>query len=365
MSIIASRIFPLPPPSLFSTGSHVPALPMNPLFSRLPYEIALVIAEYTGPSFVRLAQVDKDTNEFLRECNDYYVGGYRTTLTPITTSGSEIMMISMFPELFGKWGRGRTNMCHELTLISAVQNNDMRGVKHAISLGVDLETRVASSNVRSGEVEGTASFPIKIAAGFMNKEIVKGILAYGGDINPMMNCSKRWFLDGYTDLIDYIPAEDKSGLGVMILQEYIRRKDFTPFFNRYWRSERRVFGWYCDALEELDGQTIETGWLSNCSNMECAKFCQSIYMKNGRLFCAECVTEASPPPIEKDRTLLWIPDEDETVDYADGPHWDDGDHEAGGYDEGALDDASIGTFDDEWGAYGDDDVQVFYGDDEL
>ena len=328
MTAVASRIYS-PSPSPFS------------LFHRLPRELIFVIAEFTGPSFICCDRTSKEMHVYIRECADYYATRYHTTLVPVSSSSLDSMMIEMFPNLFGKWGKEHTSLEKELNLLSAVQNNDYSLFKHVVSLGVDLETKNACRNIH-GEIKSEASFPIKLATDLKNTKIVKDILAYGGEINPMIEISNRWFLDGYTDLFDYVRQGDKSELPIAILQEYIRRKDFTPFFNRWWRSDERVFDWFCDALEEIDGQVIETGYGANCSLMDCGKWCKSVHMKNGQFFCSECSTTASPPTVTSNRQSLWMESDDDTVD------------------EWILsygDDESIGTFDDDVS------ISEFYADD--
>jgi hypothetical protein len=52
----------------------------------------------------------------------------------------------------------------------------------------------------------------------------------------------------------------------IILNEYIKQKDFSPFFKRQWRSDIRVFKWFCDVLSSVP-RGLETGYRARCNIM--------------------------------------------------------------------------------------------------
>jgi len=122
----------------------------------------------------------------------------------------------------------------------------------------------------------------------------------------------------------------------------MKNRDFAPFFQYNWRSNRRLYGWFCEALKDVEGQVIETCYGANCSEEECGKWCRDALMCNGVILCSSCARTVKVPPIDSGH--LWIEppedqfDDDETVQYP-------LDNESVGTWDENSDDESIGSWD--------------------
>jgi hypothetical protein len=294
-----------------------------------PDEIIRYIIKFFSPAVHFLIQTSKQIKERLSELADEYVLKRRvTTLLPLNATNITTMMISLTPSLIKLWGLSQSNEIKEMLLCEAVRTGDSRGILNIISHGVDLDIR-RLSNHKIPEQRG-AYFPIEEAVSFNRPEQLKLLIDQGADLNPMCNVVKRWFMDGYTDLLDStsdlkfctnVPSEIPD----IILEAYIKKGDLTPFICRNWRSDIRTFDWFCRSIPKIKygTRTNVDGW---CFDKDCDNRCENLFMCNGVGLCETCYKNGKhkePLTPENIRERLWhgtfhdMIDDDDTIDYDD------------------------------------------------
>ena len=331
----------------------------------VPDEMIREIMEFSPSSFHNLSLTSRSIHERISElATDYALKRRRPGLLPLNAPPLTTMILSMDQSIFNMWGCDKTTNDKELLLCDAIRTGMSHEVTNIITHGVDLNATRTSLPEHNTNMRSTARFPIEQAVMFNRIPELRTLVSHGADLNPMCNIGRRWFVDGYTDLINCtselrfsIPVPDE--IPDIILDAHIQRRDFSPFFTRLWRSDKRVFVWFCRALSKVPYGT-RSGYATDCGNRECGKWCRDAFLCNGLLLCDVCCTasinieELTPDKyVERlwggtwafDATDDWS-DDDLTVQYAlDEPDFDDT--------------SSVGTFDGE-----DFDVQEFFGNQE-
>jgi len=312
------------------------------LFTQVPYDVTLVILKYTDDATCcRLSAVSKDTRAYIHETADYVMGGANDPryISPITTNPMVKMTISLCPRLLQKWGCLCTTTEREVMFLDAIRRNDINFVKHIASLGVDLDTRNVLAPIKPGQ-NPNRIHPVHEATMNDNHVILETLFDHGAHYNPVIDTGK-WFMNGYEDLIRYVPETALAPrTPVLIIRNHMKNRDFAPFFQYNWRYNRRLYGWFCEALKDVEGKVVETYYGANCSEEECGKWCRNILMCNGRMLCSSCATTVEIPAIDSGH--LWI----ETVDYFDDDdtvQYPNDNESIGTWDENS-DDESIGSW---------------------
>ena len=328
----------------------------------LPDEMIREIMEFSPSSFHNLSLTSKSIHKRISElATDYALQRRRPGLLPLNAPPLTTMVLSMDQSIFNIWGRSKTTNDKELLLCEAIRMGGMSNeVTNIITHGVDLNAIRTSLPEHNTNMRSRARFPIEHAVMFNRIPELKLLLSHKVDLNPMCNIGRRWFCDGYTDLINCtsdvcfnIPVSDE--IPDIILDAHIKAREFSPFFTRLWRSDKRVFLWFCRALSKVPYGT-HSGYATDCGNRECGKWCKNSSICNGLLLCDVCCTNSfNIEPLTPDKYVdrLWRGNQP----YDDTNDFEDDDDQTVNYENGDIDEtSSIGTFDGE-----DFDVQEFYG----
>ena len=286
----------------------------------IPAEIMIIISEYAGASIIHLANSSNRLKNSFEEVTQYFLSRDTPNLRPLDTDDLTTMVLVMNPSLFNRWGLPKSTLAKEIALCDATRRGDVINLNHIMSLGVDVNARTLCVNNDDCYVNGRSLFPVQEAVGFNQINSFDLLLKYGADINPMCNISKRWFIDGPVNLLSSrsemrFDAGDNGQIIRRIIDEHIRVKDFTIFFmSNNWRSDERLFPYFCDALATIPLGTF-SGYCANCD--KCNRFCQNVAFFNGRMFCQVCVND----PLEQARSPfnylveLWIEPAPTEIDY--------------------------------------------------
>jgi hypothetical protein len=288
-SIITSRISPL---SYFT--------------QKIPIDLLLIIAEYSGKSIINLASTSKAMSTNFDSVSHYFLQSRHSSLRPLDTSDLTSMVLMMSLNYFKKWGVFKSTREKEIMFCDAVRRGDISALTHIMSLGVDVDTKKLCFENVDESIAGHAFYPVQEAASFNQPKSLEFLFKYGANVNPMCNISKRWFLSGPTDLLAYRSEVrfwigDSSEITKLIIAQHIKVGDFSIFYNNDWRSDERLFPWFCEALARIPRGTL-SGYCANCD--KCKAFSPNVAFGNGRMLCTACV--ASPPLEVVDYSKLWI-----------------------------------------------------------
>jgi len=331
------------------------------LTKRLPDDVLLIIASFAGTSFAKLALLSKELNKSVNTMTDYFMSfNHTNTLLPLDTTALTSTILGLNPCYFTEWGYTRSTIEKELLFSEAIRTGSINTMKHIISLGVDLNA-IRSTVPNENDPKNIRSvrfFPIQDAVSYNHPDKLRLLLAYGADLCPMSNYGRRFIMDGYEDLLSYT-SDTRFGLEIneeipeIILNEHIRRKEYSPFIMRHWRSDTRVFLWFCKALSSVP-RGEKTGYGSNCQNLLCGRWCKNIRFCNWHILCETCSTITKGPAIQEINESnyierLWVPpihyiDDDEYNPFEDDDDtvrtWDTDDnysnHERELYDDDTV-----------------------------
>jgi hypothetical protein len=209
------------------------------------------------------------------------------------------------PSYFKKWGEYKSTIEKETMFCDAVRRGDISALTHIMSMGVDVDAKRLCFENNDESITGHQFYPVQEAASFNQPKSLEFLFNYGANVNPMCNVSKHWFLDGPTDLLAYRSEVrfwigDSSEITKLIIAEHIKVGDFNIFHTNDWRSDERLFPWFCEALARIPRGTL-SGYCQNCD--KCNAFSRDVAFGNGRMLCETCV--ASPPEVV-DYSKLWV-----------------------------------------------------------
>ena len=277
----------------------------------LPDDVLLIIASFTGPSFINLALTSKSICESIDLMGNYFMSSnYKNIILPLCKTALISTIIHLHPSCYKNWSLSRTTFGRELVFSNAVKTEPISVVKHIMSLGVNIN---CNHLIETHGEENDKIFPIHCAVYSNNPEKLRLLLDYGAIIPPLIQCLQNnevYDLFSYTSDMIFPPIEVNKEIPEIILNEHIKQRDFSLFFERRWRSDIRVFKWFCDALSSIP-RGLETGCRSICDNVSCGHFRDNLRICNGLFLCQECTTSSEGPgkePLNEGNYIdkLWL-----------------------------------------------------------
>jgi hypothetical protein len=267
----------------------------------LPDDVLLIIASFAGSSFTKLALTSKSICESINIMSDYLMASSpRNIILPlgVTALTSTILCLNFI--YYKKWGLYSTTIDKELLFREAIRTGSISTMKHLISLGIDVDGIKSSTETGAdNKTVKTDFFPIQDAVYSNDPEKVRLLLDYA-NISPNVIVSWKFRRDWYDDLLSYTsdtmvpPVQTNIKIPQMILEEHIKQRNFSLFFERDWRSDIRVFKWFCTALSNVP-RGLQTGYTSRCDNLSCKKRCSNIRICNGLMLCEKCANSKRGP----------------------------------------------------------------------
>jgi len=286
-------------------------IPSTYLTKLLPDDVLLIIASFTGPSFINLALTSKSICESIDLMGNYFMSSnYKNIILPLCKTALISTIIHLHPSCYKNWSLSRTTFGRELVFSNAVKTEPISVVKHIMSLGVNIN---CNHLIETHGEENDKIFPIHCAVYSNNPEKLRLLLDYGAIIPPLIQCLQNnevYDLFSYTSDMIFPPIEVNKEIPEIILNEHIKQRDFSLFFERRWRSDIRVFKWFCDALSSIP-RGLETGCRSICDNVSCGHFRDNLRICNGLFLCQECTTSSEGPgkePLNEGNYIdkLWL-----------------------------------------------------------
>jgi hypothetical protein len=276
----------------------------NYLTNRLPDEILLIISSFAGTAIAHLSSTSKEVHLRIKEMADYFMSVRHESIVPLDTTSLTSTILCLTPMYFKNWGFNRSTVEKELLFGEAVRSGSINTMKHLISIGADVNAiRLTVPNDEHPEnSRGDQYFPIQDAVSYNHPEKLRLLLDCGADLSPMYTYGRRFIMDGYEDLLTYTSdirfgKETNEEIPEILLNEHIKRREFHPFFMRVWRSDPRIFQWFCKALSSIT-RGLKSGYASNCDNSLCGEWCRNVRFCNGRMLCGKC-TESNCGPAKE------------------------------------------------------------------
>jgi hypothetical protein len=279
--------------------------PSSYFTEKIPLDLLLILAEYAGTSIINLAVTSIAMMNNFDDVAEYFLKARYERLRPLDTTDLTSTVLMQSPSYFKKWGEYKSTIEKETMFCDAVRRGDISALTHIMSMGVDVDAkRLCFENIDES-IAGHQFYPVQEAASFNQPKSLEFLFKYGANVNPMCNVSKRWFLNGPTDLLANrsevrFLLGDSSEITKLIIAEHIKVGDFSIFHNNDWRSDELLFPWFCEALARIPRGTL-SGYCANCD--KCNAFSSNVAFGNGRMLCETCV--ASPPEVV-DYSKLWV-----------------------------------------------------------
>jgi len=260
---------------------------------------------------------------------------YKKIIEPLNTTDLTSTIIRLNPSYYKNWGASRSTTFKEFMFTKAIENEPISTVKEIMSIGVDINCAIVQLG-HTQTVRKSRIFPIHSAIYSNDPEKILLIFNHGATI-PRKATDYFYDLLSYTSDTKSQPTEVNKKIPGIILNEHIKQRNFSPFFKREWRSDIRVFKWFCDALSSIP-RGLETGSSSYCDNVSCCKWRDNLRICNGLFLCEECTTSSEGPgkePLNEDNYIdkLWIePYSDMYYEYY-GEYGEDEDHDEYEYED--------------------------------
>ena len=197
-----------------------------------------------------------------------------------------------------------------VVLSNVIEHDDICVVKHIMSLGVidiNMKINVFNNNcpirIITRETDIIIDiYPIHYAIYSNDPAKLRLLLDHGAIIPPLTKYSLHDLLSHTHHKILGSRIEVNKEIPEIILNEYIKKRDFSIFFNRKWTTDKRVFKWFCDILSSVP-RGLETGHnipkscenIRICNNIRCRKLSDNLRICNGLFLCEECTTSREGP----------------------------------------------------------------------
>jgi hypothetical protein len=314
-------------PSSIPSSPPVSSISSTYLSILLPDDVLLIIASFTGSAITKLKCTSKSICKNITYMTEYLMStNYKKIVEPHNTTDLTSAIIRLNPSYYKNWGASRSTTFKEFMFTKALENEPISTVKEIMSIGVDINCAIVQLGVTQ-TVRKPRIFPIHSAIYSNDPEKILLLFNHGATIPRKVT---YYFNDllSYTSDTKLQPTEVNKKIPGIIINEHIKQRDFCPFFKREWRSDIRVFKWFCDALSSLP-RGLETGSSSYCDNVSCCKWRDNLRICNGLFLCGECTTSSEGPgkePLNEGNYIdkLWIePYSDMYYEYYGG----DEDHE--------------------------------------
>jgi len=202
-----------------------------------------------------------------------------------------------------------------LIFSNVIRHEDISIAKHIISLGVDINYNYPIKTIRINRIDRSVTiydpihhnididiYPIHYAIYSNDPAKLRLLLDHGAIIPPLTKYSLHDLLSHTHHKILGSRIEVNKEIPEIILNEYIKKRDFSIFFNRKWTTDKRVFKWFCDILSSVP-RGLETGHnipkscenIRICNNIRCRKLSDNLRICNGLFLCEECTTSREGP----------------------------------------------------------------------
>lgn len=266
-------------------------------FIQIPDEIILHIIQFSGISTYKLAKTSNEIRNILlgvlKLMPSHSLPKSDSDFTKLVVGTDPIHLLSI-------WGTSCSDINKELLLMDAIRAGDTRSIDRVVRRGVDLNHKNMGTQ------------PCKCAVSFNRPQCLERILSYN-PTSPFPPTDGDTFVEDMfthtSDVVFQIPVD--PAIPPVILDTYISRRELGIFTRRRWMSDRRVFGWFKEAADQVPwGTPFKVNSpviVCDC----CLDYVTTPYFCRGWIRCRECTGF----PMETIKLRPRVAIYDESTDY--------------------------------------------------